>query len=340
MPSLYINGYQTEALYEDRRIVLKRYDGNHQLETQQQVPLFNLDKVVVIGTPRMTMPLLQQLLKWNIPVVFLSARGQWLSTLYANSNGNAFRRLRQYEAAKQPHVAISIANALVEAKIFNMRRHLQRLSASREQSHDDDHQSACQAMLDCLNKLEDADSVETIRGIEGIATACYFARLRAFFPDDMPFQGRTRRPPRDAVNALMSWTYAIVAADLETEIRLANLDPCLGFLHEISYGRASLALDLIEPLRPSLCDSLVMHLVNHRMLLPEHFVVNPEDGGINLGDEAKKIFFTEYEKTLRRPFKEHKDGDHVTYRLVFKNSVHQLCRFMEKCGELRFFHMP
>ena len=340
MPTLYIDGKNREARLGDRRVSIEQFmeDGT---VVRAMVPIHAIDRVVLIGRPRMTFPLLHQLIRQEIPIVFLSSRGRWLATLDSAVHGNALRRIRQYQASQDASLSCQIAHALVVAKIRNMRRHLQRLAASRGQSQSKVQQDAMSQLKSLQTRVENVDALDEIRGYEGAATACYFQRIGAFFPPQIPFCGRSRRPPRDSANALLSWTYSIVAAEVESAIRLAGLDPAIGFLHELDYGRPSLVYDLIEPLRAPFCDALVLHLLNHNLLNEKHFSQNDDDCGVCLLPDAHKIFFSEYERYLERRFTLPKSGQSTTFREVISHMCQVICHVL--AGDTRepeFFLAP
>ncbi|OGV78664.1 MAG: CRISPR-associated endonuclease Cas1 [Lentisphaerae bacterium RIFOXYB12_FULL_65_16] len=340
MPTLYLNGYETEAKLNSERIEVSRLDHEKDDVVTMQVPFFDLDRVVIVGRANVSTAVLQRLAREGIPAHFMGSSGRWLGTLSPMTNGHALRRLRQYELARNAPFALDVARALVTAKIRNSRRVLQRLSANR-----DDAQAPAQ--LDVGNSLQElslratqAKDLDSLRGLEGLAGALYFNRFGTFFPEDMPFKGRSRRPPRDPANALLSWTYTIVLTEVDSAVRAAGLDPCLGFLHEISYGRPSMALDLLEPLRAPLCDLLAIKMLSHKQLKPEDFEYRAEDGGTYLTREARKQFFCEYERSMTRRFAEEKNGPHTDFRGVLRAQVNTLLRAMDGQGLNEFFIMP
>ena len=253
------------------------------------------------------------------------------------SNGNASRRVRQYQSSAVPTIVLKIARALVDAKIHNMRRMLQRWSANRKQAENAAQKNANRFLQECRRKLARATTLDEIRGFEGTATACYFKRMDAFLPAGMPFVARSRQPPKNPVNALLSWTYAIVTAEIETALRLHDLDPCIGYLHDLHLGRPSLALDLMEPLRAPLCDALALRIINRKLLTPQHFEFNRETGGYYLKDEFKKIFFKEYENNMERVFIENVTGVPTTFRKVILRQVISLCQAFEENKEFQPF---
>ena len=340
MPTLYINGKNTEARLDDRRSVVSWLDGKQDDVATVEAPLHDLDRVVIVGKPSVSMAAIHSFVRNGIPVYLISRSGRWLGSLMPNKNGNALRRLHQYEAANDEALALSIAKKLVFAKIRNMRRVLQRLAANRKQSEEPAQMDACNSLLKMQHSLVAAEGLEAVRGYEGVSTAIYFGRLGTFFPPTLPFVSRSKRPPLDGANALLSWTYTIVLAEIDAEIRCAGLDPCLGFLHNISTGRASLACDLLEPLRAPLCDLLVLNLLNHGLIKVQNFHREDEDGGIYLNDDAKGCFFSEYEQYMERSFAEVKGGNHVTFRHVIKNMVSNVCNALEAKELKDFFLMP
>ena len=125
-----------------------------------------------------------------------------------------------------------------------------------------------------------------------MAAVKYFQRLSAFFPAEIPFTQRTRRPPKDAANALLSWTYTIVRSEVDVALRTQGLDPALGWLHELSSGRPALSLDLLEPLRAPVCDLLTLNLLNHKTLQAEHSRTDLDNGGTYLTEAGRKKFLS------------------------------------------------
>ena len=340
MPTLYLNGRDTEARLDSRCVEVTRYDAERDKIATMRVPFHDIERVVLIGRASFTSPLLLRFATEGIPVHLLSGAGRWLGAFYPNANGHALRRLRQYELARSGHHSTIIAAAAVNAKLRNSRRVLQRLAANRGETDHPAHLDACNSLQALALKALDADCADSLRGFEGYGAALYFEQLRRYFPEETPFHGRNRRPPRDPANAILSWTYTIVLGEVDAAVRSAGLDPCLGFFHEISYGRPSLALDLLEPLRAPLCDMLALRLLNHRLLRKdEHFEIR-DDGGTYLNDEGRRTFFPEYERTMQRRFAAAKGQSHTDFRNAIRTQVEDLLRTMENRGEPTFFLMP
>lgn len=306
-----------------------------------RVPIFDIDRVVIVGRPSVSVPVLQKFMYSGIPVYFQTSHGRWIGGLYPDNNMNAERRIRQYELARDEKLKLEVASKLVAAKIRNSRRVLQRLAANRNQSDTPEQERACE-MLKRLGRFSQdrPGTLDQLRGYEGMAAAAYFDRLSSFFPQNIPFVERSRRPPKNAANALLSWTYAIVQGEIDAAVRSRGLDPCIGFLHVVEHGTPSMTLDLLEPLRAPLCDLLVLHLLNHAIFREEHFEFNSEDGGTYLKPDSRKEFFFAYENTMTRKFTLKPGEPHTDFRRVIDNSVLAVIQAIEGRADYEFFDMP
>ena len=340
MPTLYLKGHETEARVENDNVEVSAIDREKDDVRTVNIPFFDISRVVVVGRASLTTPLIHRLTHHGIPITFLASSGRWLGTLEPNANGHALRRLRQYELAHDKSFALDIGRRAVTCKIRNSRRGLQRLAANRGAPSEPEQLRTCDTLQEYARKAGEAADLGSLRGFEGVAGAAYFQRLRVFFPETVPFQGRNRRPPKDAANALLSWTYTITLSEIDGALRAAGLDPCLGFLHEVSYGRPSLSLDLLEPLRPALCDLLVLRILNHKLLKPEHFEFHSDDGGTYLSRDARRGFFMEYERSMTRRFAPAKGAPHTDFRGVIRSQTESLLRALERRGDAEFFRMP
>lgn len=342
MPSLVLTGDTVSVRLESNHLeVIKRIEGGKPNEFERmKVPLFDIDRVVVNGRADLSTPVMHKLMFKGIPVYFLTSHGRWIGALWPDNNMNAERRIRQYKISEDRTLALKIAKKIVYAKIRNSRRVLQRLSANRSQSEDKDQIETCEKLKNMAELSSRTDSLDELRGYEGMSAALYFSRLGSFFPEDVPFKERTRQPPRDAANALLSWTYTIVLGEVDGAVRSHGLDPCIGFLHSVSHGTPSLSLDLLEPLRAPVCDLLTLHLLNHKVLTPEHFEFCSEDGGTYMKADSKKEFFFSYEISMTRKFTPQKGDSHTDFRKVIQDSVINILKAIEGGDDFDFFQMP
>jgi len=342
MPGLILNGSRIAVERESRRLILRRQTDEVSPEQSLSVPLIDVERVTVIGHPHLPISVLQTLLHDDIPVSFITENGRWLGLLAPGGDRNAARRLLQYEQHRKSEVRLITARRMITAKITNSRRVLQRLAANRKESHDLAHIRIMNELRQYRRKARQAAGLEELRGCEGIAAARYFERLADFFPAEIPFHGRTRRPPKDPPNALLSFAYTLLLGEIQTELQIHGLDPCLGFLHEISSGTPSLALDLLEPLRAPVCDLLALNILNHRWLGARDFFRDAEDGGCYLREDARKKFFTAYETAMQRKFQIERGGNHTDFRQIIRQQVFHVLRLLEDPGNPAgdFFHMP
>lgn len=343
MPTLVLDGEYLSVNAESQRLNIVRSIVNEDGKRDQkrmQVPLHDLDRVIVVGRPSMTVPVLQRLMFARIPCYFTTANHRWIGSLMPDGNKDAARRLQQYKTAEDNEISLRISKAVVNAKIRNSRRVLQRLASNRIESMQPEQQRICGELKTLASRVLRCINLNELRGLEGLAAALYFKRLGAFFPESVPFETRSRRPPKDAANALLSWTYTIVLGEIECEIRSRGLDPCIGFLHEVSHGTPSLALDLLEPLRAPVCDLLTLNLLNHKILTDESFEYRSEEGGVFLRQESHRDFFQGYERTMMRKFSPVKGAPHTDLRRVIADMVSAVLRAMNGDKDFNFFRMP
>lgn len=272
------------------------------------IALRDVEQAVLGRSIHMTMPALTECLRRSIPVVFMCG-GERVAGVCVPAPPSAGGRLAQFRAALDPTAKRDIARSLVRAKIHNSRRVLQRLALNREADA-----AAALARLETL--ADDAGRAETadaLRGAEGAAAAIYFGSYGEFYPAHCPFERRSRRPPHNAPNEILSYAYTLLVAELEADIWAAGLDPAVGFYHETRDRRPSLALDLLEPFRAPIADALALDLISHRALLPDqHF--ESREGGVFLNREGRKKFFAAFERRMTREFFGNQAGRRTTLR--------------------------
>lgn len=342
MPSLILTSDTLRVTLVSKRLEILRKirdnGGEHMLTSQ--VPLFDIDRVVVVGEPAFTMNAMMRLTEEGIPVFFVSKFGKWRGSLLPDNNLNAARRIRQYEQGTDPVFSLRIAKRLIFAKLRNSRRVLQRMAANRGLTEDEVHIHADAALRSYANEVLRAESVDMVRGIEGIGAALYFHTLGRYFPEALPFAERNRRPPKDPANALLSWTYTILLGEVETAVRCHGLDAGIGCLHCDRINTPSLALDLLEPLRPAVADLMVLNIVNHAMVNANDHFEYREDGGVYLNQNGRRSFFATYEQTMLRRFSPAKGEPHTDFRRVIDTQVCEYLRALEQGEEPKFFMLP
>lgn len=268
-------------------------------ETRLRVPLHHLSAVVCLGHVGMSAPLVHRLADDGIALVLLDAQGRFKARLEGAVSGNVLLRQAQFQRAAEPVFTLDMARACVAGKVKNARQVLQR--GAREAKSPNDAKALTRLANDLaasLRALPQADTLDALRGLEGEAARQYFAGLnllvRADQRDAFAMDGRTRRPPRDRFNALLSFLYAMWMNDCRSALEAAGLDPQVGFLHALRPGRAALALDLMEEFRPW-ADRLALTLINRGQVKADDFVLR-EGGGVSLEPEARKAVVVAFQE--------------------------------------------
>lgn len=268
-------------------------------ETRLRVPLHHLHAVVCFGRVGLSIPLMHRLAEDAIGLVLLDENGRFKARLEGPTAGNVLLRQAQHQQALKPEFCLELAKACVLGKVKNARQVL--LRGAREAKSDADQAALSRTAheLDAtLRATPSATDLDSLRGLEGEAARQYFGVISLLLKDslraDFSMQGRTRRPPRDRFNALISFLYAMWMNDCRSAIEAAGLDPQVGFLHAIRPGRASLALDLMEEFR-AFADRLALSLINRGQLKASDFVLR-EGGAVTLSSEARKQVVVAYQE--------------------------------------------
>ena len=268
-------------------------------ETLLRVPVHHLGSVVCFGRVNVSTAAMAHCAAANRDLVFLSRSGRFKAKVIGPTSGNVLLRQAQYEANHDQSQAVAIAKNIVAAKMQNSRLLLMREARQTEcEEVEKSLRSAAKEIACCIESLPYAEHMVAVRGNEGYAAAIYFSTFNNLIrsPDKaFTFDGRNRRPPRDPVNALLSFLYSLVRVECQAACEGVGLDPQVGFLHAVRPGRPSLALDLLEELRAPVADRLALTLINRRQLTDKHFL-ETAGGGVSLSDEGRKTVLTAYQR--------------------------------------------
>ena len=277
-------------LKKDGANIVVESDG---LETGR-APLHMLGSVVCFGRIGVSTPLLGECAKLGIAVTFLSEYGRFQARLVGPQSGNVLLRRAQHHSTKNTAAAFPVARAIVAAKISNQRNVLGRAIRDHHKKLGNDNlarlKSARRMLEIAARKSLTCENIDRLRGIEGESAAIYFNCFNLLLRRKEPefrFAGRNRRPPRDAVNAVLSFLYMIVMHDCQSGLETVGLDCQMGFLHRDRPGRASLALDLLEEFRSPVAERVCLTLFNRKQLNPADFTYQP-NGAVLLKDDARK----------------------------------------------------
>ncbi|MDP1649435.1 MAG: type I-C CRISPR-associated endonuclease Cas1c [Rubrivivax sp.] len=268
-------------------------------EARLRVPLHHLQAVVCMGHVGLSTPLMHRLATDAITLVLLGDNGRFKARLEGPVSGNVLLRQAQHRAVDNADFTLTLARAVVAGKIKNQRQVL--LRGAREAKLAGDEAALTRTALDLaasLRALPAATSLDVLRGVEGEAARNYFGALNLLVRPDLratfSMDGRSRRPPRDRMNALLSFFYSMWMNDCRSACEAAGLDPQLGFLHALRPGRAALALDLMEEFRP-FADRLALTLVNRTQLSAADFDER-EGGAVLLQGDARKAVVVAYQE--------------------------------------------
>lgn len=268
-------------------------------ETRLRVPLHHLQAVVCFGRVGLSLPLMHRLAEESIALVLMDDNGRFKARLEGAVSGNVLLRHAQHRRAADPAFALALARACVGGKIRNARQVLQRGARDAKDAADAGLLSrAANDLAASLRALPTTTGMDALRGQEGEAARRYFSAQPALLKMDQRGQfsmdGRTRRPPRDRYNALLSFLYAMWMNDCRSALEAAGLDPQVGFLHTMRPGRAALALDLMEEFRP-FADRLALTLVNRGQLSPSDFDAHEGDS-YALKPDARKLVVVAFQE--------------------------------------------
>jgi len=280
------------------------------------IPIHHLESLCAFGQVTVTPPALDLCWEHGVAVHFLSEWGYLQARLTGVADTSVTLRRAQFRAADVPARCAAIARAIIGGKIQNSRNSL--LRAARE-TDEPSEKARLDSAVDALarqihelgrwtpERLATADALDALRGVEGMAAQTYFSVFSLLLKqqrDDFAFVTRSRRPPRDRVNCLLSFLYALVRHDCVTALTTVGLDPFVGFLHAERPNRPALALDLMEEFRPWLADRLAVTLINRKQVGPEHFRER-EGGAVEFTDAGRKLVIQSYQtrklETLQHP---------------------------------------
>ncbi len=309
----------------------------------ERVRPHEISEVQIFGSVALTPSAVSALLLRGVDVVFLSRRGRYRGRLTGRSSKNIELRVRQFERLTDPEFALAVARSVVAGKVANQRNLL--LRAQREHRRED-LADAIGGLRLALEQTRIVSSLDALRGVEGRAAALYFGVLGACLRNPaFSFSRRSRRPPRDPVNAVLSFGYTLLGTAMESMVLRGGLDPMLGAFHRPDYGRPSLMLDLIEEFRPIVVDGLMLRLINRRELVPEDFESGLEEAeavwarerdemeeagapGVWLSDTGRRVFFRAWGRRMREMMIYPPRGARLALEEIMSQQVYHFARVL------------
>ena len=283
--------------------------ANRDKQVLARYPLHTLQNIVSFSYSGASPALMGACAEKGIALAFCTPKGRFLARVCGENTGNVLLRREQYRVADDPEKSCRIARNMIFGKLHNARWSVARTIRDHGMRVEKETLSnASKELQNLLPLVAEVTEPDTLRGLEGVGAATYFGVFDVMIlnmKQDFFFHSRNRRPPLDRVNAMLSFAYSLLSHDCASALESAGLDAYVGFLHTDRPGRASLALDLLEELRPCMADRFVLTLINNRMLKPEDFQTQ-DSGAVLLTDDGRRTFLKAWQEkkreTLTHPF--------------------------------------
>ena len=324
--TLYVTTQGT-CLARQRETVLVRVER----QTKLSIPIHNLGGIVCFGQVSCSPKLMELCGLSNVGLSFLSERGRFYARVVGPTAGNVLLRREQYRRAENPQQSAQIARGIVVAKIANSKAVLLRAARDRADAPGArELKEAAGRLAQTLQDLTGQVELDVARGHEGDAARIYFAvfdHLITAQKEDFFFRTRSRRPPLDNVNALLSFLYALLGHDVRSALEAVGLDPAVGYLHRDRPGRPGLALDLMEEFRPFLADRLALSLINRRQIKGKGFVTT-ESGAITMDDRTRKEVLIAFQQRKQEEIQHPFLGEKVPVGLLPHVQAQLLARYL------------
>ena len=312
--------------------------ANRNQEAVARYPLHILSGIISWSYSGASPALMGACAKRGIALSFCTPRGRFLARVSGENNGNVLLRRTQYRVADAPRQSCLIARSMIFGKLYNANWSIRRTLRDHAMRVDEEQLSAASSQIkSLLPKVLKEEDPEQLRGLEGVGASAYFGVFDQLILGDhsvFSFTGRNRRPPLDPVNALLSFTYSLLAYDCTSALESVGLDSYVGFLHRDRPGRSSLALDLMEELRPCLADRFVLTLINNRIFQAQDFDTQ-ESRAVTLTEEARREFLNRWQarkkETLTHPYL----GEKIPWGLVPYVQALLLTRYLR--GDLEVY---
>ncbi|ETX03376.1 MAG: hypothetical protein ETSY2_33635 [Candidatus Entotheonella gemina] len=315
--SLYLMEQGAVLAKENERFVVRKSGA-----VLRKIPALKVDQILVFGNVQITTPAMHFCLLEDIPIFLLSSRGRYYGVVESSATDKVLLHRDQFARMAEPGFGLQIARELVRGKVANSRALL--LRSARRRSHEG-LRLAANALQQIQDRLHEAASLETLRGMEGTAAARYFAVWPELLGTDWPFPGRKRRPAPDPVNALLSFGYTLLFYNTYALVHAQGLHPHVGVYHALQTGHAALVSDLMEEFRAPVIDATVLALLHRRQVRPDDFRMPAEAGmPCRLTDEARKKVTQAFEKAFSRRVTHPDAGGSCDYRRAISLQAQRL----------------
>ncbi|MFC4803755.1 CRISPR-associated endonuclease Cas1 [Filifactor villosus] len=322
MSNLYLYEQGITVGHKENRLHIE--DKNNQ---ERFIPIEHIDNVIVFGGVQLTSSCIQNLLTRGIHLTWLSKTGSYYGRLESTSHVNIHRQRMQFKKSEEEDFRLGISKRFIEGKARNQRTILLRLNRYKKQS---EMQVILDEMAKIIQSIDRIETIEALMGKEGYLAKLYYRGLNLILKEEFAFEKRTKRPPKDPFNAILSFAYTLLHYEIFTAVTSKGLNPYVAFLHADKHNHPALCSDLMEEWRPILVDSLAVALINNGKINLEDFEENKVVNGVFLTKEGCKIIIEEFEKRLRQevhyitevPYK-------MSFRRMLEYQAMQLIKAME-----------
>lgn len=302
--TLYITMPDVYLATSGENIVIKQDDS-----ILVRYPFHNLEDIVLFSYLGMSPKLIQKCMDYGIGICYLTPTGRFIGRLRGQSKGNILLRRKQYRVADDESESLDISKNIICAKIYNGKWTIERYIRQYEHRIDATHlKKTSKYLTELLDRITQVNDVDELRGIEGIAQVNYFSCFDEMVlnqKEDFEFEVRTRRPPLNPINAMLSYIYSILSNDVASALESVGLDAYAGFMHTDRPGRISLALDLVEELRSPIADRFVLSLINMNQIKRDDFIYE-DNGAVLIKDDSRKkiikLWQERKQKTITHPY--------------------------------------
>ena len=291
-----------------------------------QTSLEKLDAVVLFSGTHVTSPVTMELLKREIPLTYLSSKGEFFGRLESTSGINIERQMLQFQRSQDESFCLNMAKNIILAKLKNSVVILRRYSRDKGLS---EVERLIEEISHSYYSIEISPNLKNLLGIEGANAKKYFSALGKMVPDAFAFSKRSRQPPKDAFNSLLGFSYTLMLYEIYTVLASKGLHPYIGIIHKVKKGHPALASDFIEEWRSSFCDSFVMSIVANKIIEEQDFTQDQVSGGVYLNNDKRKVFIRKFEERMRKNFSYVNQNNGNTVRETIAYQVNLLVKAIE-----------
>lgn len=328
--TLYITSDDAYIHKERETFIVELKDAEGISRKVFQAPIHSIENIVCFGFKALSPQLMAFCAENNVGISYLTETGKFLARVYGAQKGNVLLRKAQYAISDNEFESLKIAKNIIAAKVANYRHLLQRHQRNHPANYSDKLTASIDTLSRKTNKIKDVQSLAELRGYEGECANIYFSVLSELITsqkEDFIFNQRTKRPPLDPANALLSFLYSILANDVRSALETIGLDPQVGFLHQLRAGRPSLALDLMEEFRAYLGDRIMLNLINLKQVIIKDFEIR-ESGEVRMSDKARKQLLVAYQKRKQEEITHPFLGEKMTIGLLPHIQAQLLARYI------------